>query len=194
MAAKGNVSAPLLPVTFFGETVLGVDLNAFEVILHDEVDHARHGVRTVGRGRAAADDLDALDQSRRNGIDIDRAASGRAHRTTAVHQHQVTARPQTAQIDKGAAVRARVVRLRAKACSHLRQGIEILLNRSRTGVRHVLLLDSQDRALGDRIATGDARAGHHDFINAGDLLLRRTLRERRRSEADSSHSGNHRGR
>src|SRR5690606_24725066 len=43
-AAEGNVGAPLLTVALFRQTVLGVDLHPFEVILQDEVDHARYGV------------------------------------------------------------------------------------------------------------------------------------------------------
>jgi len=39
------------------EFVVEVDLNAFEAVVHDEVDHARDGVGTVDRGGAAGSAL-----------------------------------------------------------------------------------------------------------------------------------------
>src|SRR5690606_14161027 len=44
--------------------------DAFEVIAHDEVDHARDGVGAVYRRRTAGDDFGTLDQRGGNGVEI----------------------------------------------------------------------------------------------------------------------------
>ena len=49
---------------------LAVNLEPFEVFLHDEVDDARDGIGTVCRGRTAGDDFDALDEAGGNLIEI----------------------------------------------------------------------------------------------------------------------------
>ena len=67
--------------TFNGQTHL--------VLLGDDVDYAGDGVRAIGRGRAAGDDFDPLDQRRRNRIE---AYCGRTvligHGTPTIDQHQ----------------------------------------------------------------------------------------------------------
>ncbi|MNJ36263.1 hypothetical protein D3C77_310450 [compost metagenome] len=194
VAAERDVGRPLFAVALFRQAVLRVELNALEVVLQDEVDHPRDSVGAVGRGRAARDDFNAIDQRGRNGVGVNGAAGGRTHRTTAVEQHQVTPRAQAAQVDEGPTVRGRVVRLRRQAGRHLRQGVQVVLERRGARVRDVLLLNRQDRALGDGVATRDARAGHHDLIDAGDFFLRRALREGRRGKTDRRHPGDHRGR
>ena len=78
---------------------LAVDLKALEVLLHDEVDHAGDGVRAVGRGGAAGDDFDPLDQPHRNLIEVgSRLRDRRIRRTDAetpsIDQHQGAGRAQ----------------------------------------------------------------------------------------------------
>ena len=111
LATHGDVRAPLLTIFFFGETVLRVDGEAIKTLLHDEVDDTRHGVRTVGRSGTAGDDLDALDESSGNRVDVHRAGAGRTHRATTVDEHEVTARTESTQVDDRTAAVARVVRL-----------------------------------------------------------------------------------
>src|SRR5690606_15257184 len=92
VAAEGEIERDLVTVAFLGQPVLAVEIEAFEVVLHDEVDDAGNGVRAVGRRSAAGDDLDALDQRGGNGVGVDDGtAAGLAHRTTSVDQHQVPA-------------------------------------------------------------------------------------------------------
>ena len=47
---------------FFGNAGIRADLDAIEIALKHEVDHARDRVRTVDGRVAARDDVDALDQ------------------------------------------------------------------------------------------------------------------------------------
>src|SRR5690606_36426319 len=87
------------------EAVGGVDLDAFEVVLQDEVDHAGDGVSAVhGRG-AAGDGVDALDQGQRDGVGVDHAFEVERHHAAAVDQHQRTVGAQAAQVDGRAAAR-----------------------------------------------------------------------------------------
>src|SRR5690606_17578689 len=54
--------AEFLAVPFRGRPHLRIDLEAFEVVLQDEVHDSGHRVRAVDGRRAARDDLDALDR------------------------------------------------------------------------------------------------------------------------------------
>ena len=49
-------------VAIFADAALAADLVAVVIVLEDEVDDARDGVRTVDRRVAAGDDVDALDE------------------------------------------------------------------------------------------------------------------------------------
>ena len=76
-----------------------VELYALEMVVHDEVDDARDGIRAVDRRRAAGQHFDALDQRRRNGVDVGRphrrAARGNA---LAVDQHQRAVEPSSRRL------------------------------------------------------------------------------------------------
>ena len=68
-----------------------IQLDALEIVDHDEVDHAGDRIRTIGHRGAAGQDIDALEQSARNLVDILVAgpSPGRAGRhAAAVDQHQ----------------------------------------------------------------------------------------------------------
>ena len=52
--------------------ILVVDLDAFEVLFHDEVDDPGDRVRTVGCGGAAGQDLDPFDQRAGHLVDVRR--------------------------------------------------------------------------------------------------------------------------
>ena len=53
------------------DAALAAKLDAFVIVLEDEVDDAGDGVRTVHRRVAAGHDVDALDQVGRDGVDVD---------------------------------------------------------------------------------------------------------------------------
>ena len=90
--------------------VLGVDLQAFEVALHDEVDDAGDGVRAIGRRGAAGQHFHPLDQLGRDLVEVGRgvgiAGVGIADpQPPAVDQDQGTLLAQTAQVGRGDAAR-----------------------------------------------------------------------------------------
>ena len=84
------------------EAVLAVDLHAFEVFLHDEVDDAGDGVRSVHGGRAAGQHFDALDHRGRNLVQVGAAECGDAavRHAPAVDEHQRAGRAEAAQVDR----------------------------------------------------------------------------------------------
>lgn len=148
-----------------------VDGETIKALLHDEVDDTGDGIRPIRRGGATGDDLDTLDERGRNRIDIHRAGAGRTHRATSVDEHKVTARAQATQVDDRSSTVARVVRLRTRARHNLRQGVEVLLNRRVTALDDRILINRQDRTLGNGIALGDTRTGDDDLIETGVGLL-----------------------
>ena len=81
------------------EIVLSTDLDALVVGVEEEVDDARDRIRAVNRRGTARQDIDALDQLRRNLVDAHRfriaARPGDATRAARVHaaavyEYQVT--------------------------------------------------------------------------------------------------------
>ena len=82
------------------KTRLGVHLEAFELLVGDEVDHTGHGVRTPGGRRTAGHNVNALDQHLRHLADVDHAVEVAAHNAFAVHKDQGTQRRQTTQAQR----------------------------------------------------------------------------------------------
>src|SRR6201999_1689227 len=90
-------------ISVHGDSPVDLGLHSSEVLVQDEVHHARQGVGTVGRRGATGHHFHALDQGLRQYIDIDGAAvvvgAGDAgtHHALAIGQHQGGVGPQTAQ-------------------------------------------------------------------------------------------------
>src|SRR5690606_37057176 len=86
-----------------GRAVAVADLDAVEVLAGDDVHHAADRVGTVHGRSAVGQDLDALDRSQRDGVEV--GAGRGSHRVgrgaTAVDQHQGTAGAQATQVDRG---------------------------------------------------------------------------------------------
>ena len=61
--AQLHFAGAAVVVVVLVEAVLGVEFNALEVLLHDEVDDAADRVRSVHGGRAAGQDFDPLDHA-----------------------------------------------------------------------------------------------------------------------------------
>jgi hypothetical protein len=81
-------------------TVLIIELDAFKVLLIDEVHDTCDGVRTVHSGRATGQHFNSLDELRRNDVQIDRCgARDTGHETTAIDQHQCAVSAQLTQVD-----------------------------------------------------------------------------------------------
>src|SRR6266571_6392287 len=111
------------------EAVVEVELQALEPVVHDEVHHARHGVRAINRRGSAGEVLYTLYEWDRNLVQVRRVVTGRSgiraarRKTATVDEHQVARWTQAAQLHlrgAGGAVR-RVAPLRRR---HLRQGVQ----------------------------------------------------------------------
>ena len=148
--------------------VIAVEPDSGEILVHDEVDDARDRVRAVGRRRAAGQHFDALDQRRRDEVEIGGRAVGIArHQATAVDQHQRAGRTETAQVDGRRARRA--IRQRRRLTGvHLRQRVEQILNLGRARQLDVLAGDGRDRSARGQVGLRNARAGNDDFVAGGD--------------------------
>src|SRR5690606_30564615 len=102
VAAPGHVRLVGGHVTAVGDAVLGFDFETFEVGLVDEVHHARDGVRTVQRGRAAGQNVDALDELRLDHVQVDgRGTRHAGNDAAAVDHHQGAVGAEVTQIDGG---------------------------------------------------------------------------------------------
>ena len=86
------------------EAVLGVEADAFEIVVHDEVDDAGDGVGAVHRGGAAGQHFDTVDEQGRHGVDV-RIRRRRVARDqpAAVDQHEGPVGAEAAKVDRGGA-------------------------------------------------------------------------------------------
>ena len=127
------------------EAVLRVELHAFEVFLHDEVDDAADRVRTVdGRG-AAGQDFDALDHGGRDLVQVGRRVGDAAVRqATTVDEDEGAGRAEAAQVDRCGTRRA-VGDVRVLRSECLRQLVDQVFN-------------ARDALRGD-VGAGDLRHG-----------------------------------
>ena len=162
--------------------VLRIEPHAFELVVHDEVDDAGDRVGAVHGGRAARQHFDALDQRRRNLVQVGRGRGVlrriAGHQAAAVDQHERALRAEVAQIDGRRAGRA-VRQVAAEVGERLRQVVDQVLD-----ARHALDLDlfgahGRHRADAREIGLRNARAGHDHFLD-GRVFLR--LRRQRAGE------------
>ena len=84
----------------------GIHLEAFELLVGHEVDHARDRVRTPGGRGAAGHNVNALDQHLRHLRNVDGAVEVTADDALAVQEDQGTQRRQAAQAERGQADQA----------------------------------------------------------------------------------------
>ena len=68
---------PTFVVAMVVDACVGIEANALEVIVHDEVHDAGHGVRAVGRGSAAGQHVHALDQGDGDLVNVGRGGERR---------------------------------------------------------------------------------------------------------------------
>ena len=153
-------------VVVLGEAVLGVDLHALEVVLHDEVHDAGDGVRAVDRRGAARHHVHAVDQGGGDQVQVrHRLAAGRP---AACGWPSISTRvrfgAEAAQVDGGDAGRA-VVRELGVARRHGRQVVQQRFRVDGAFQLELLLADRLDRADAGGVRPRDARTGDHDFLH-----------------------------
>ena len=69
--AEAQVRARRSRIAQLGQIVAQLEMEPLDLLLEHEVDHAGDRVRAIDRRRAAGDDVDAVDQCGRNGVNVD---------------------------------------------------------------------------------------------------------------------------
>ena len=164
-------------VPIIGRAALEIALEALEPVVQGDVDDAGHGIGTV-RGRCAAgDDLQVLDQRRRDDVRVDAARRLGGRHAPTIDEQQGAGRPEAAQIeiaggDRHAAPADILIRRESR---HVHDQVRD----ARDGLR-LQLLAAHLRERRWRIEPGDARTrcGNDDFFELRGL--RRFLRACRR--------------
>jgi len=148
---------------------LGAELDAFVVILEDEVDDAGDRVRTVDRRIAAGDDVDPLDEVSRDGVHVRRVGVEQhvaRNVAAAVDENQRALRAEAAQIEQvqtGSAEELGRVRLAERAAQG-RKVVEGVTDRDAAGFEELFAADRSHRNGGFEVGTTDARTGNDDFL------------------------------
>ncbi len=158
--------AGLTDVVAAAHPVLNVRFQPLELLVEKHVHHARDSIRTVGRRGAAGNDVDLLDEHRRDHVHVH--AAGRIGRTepAPVEQQQRAVATEAAQIEiAGAERRADLtgVEVHAQSRNVLHQVGDVTHG---LGLQ-LLHADRSDRRR--RSESGDARSGDGDL---GDFLER----------------------
>ena len=150
------------------ERQLAVEADTGEVGVHDEVHDAGDGVRTVDRRGAAGEHVDALDDRRRDEVEIgDRGGGIAGDEATAVDQHERADRAEVAKVDRGDAGRAVGVG-RTLAGEDLRQRVEEIFDAGRALKLDFLRRHDRDRAGRGQVRLRNARTGDDDVAGVDD--------------------------
>src|SRR4029079_11282503 len=123
VAAEGQDGVIALANAMVGDGDAAISLDTREVLLQDEVDDARDGVRTVNGRGTAGHHVDAVDQRGRDRVGVDDRVDVIGDVATAVDEHEGALRAEAAEVDGGDAA-ARVVRRAAGRCSDLRTVVQ----------------------------------------------------------------------
>ena len=176
VAADQGVDVERFSLAAFGSRDGRADFRAFKVLLEDEVDDARNGVRAVHGRCAAGHDFDALKQAGRDGVDVDDARGGAARNTFAVDQDERTTRPKAAQVNRGEVFAAGVVRGNRVARDDLGQFVDQLFDRQRRRQFDVLRADRGHGADCGEVLTRNTRTRHNNDVTS---FFRTRFRSRR---------------
>ena len=172
--AESHRQGALPSVSVFGQPVLRVHSQTFEIPAQDEVHHAGHGVGAVHRRRAAREDFDAIDQEVGDGPDIHgRGALQATDMAAAIDENQGPFRAESAQVERVGAVDAGIDGLfRRYRRQQRRDVIDHVQQRKLAGRPDVV---GSHRLHGQRACqvgvAGDPRTRYDDFLD--DFLFRR---------------------
>ena len=176
--AAHHVSAFLRGTTGNG-AVIDIGLQAFEIVVDDEVYHARHGIGTVNRSGAACQDIDAFQKRGRDRVNIDRVAEAERQCARPVNQHQSPVLAQIAQIERLCTKSIAANRRRIHAASQLRHLDRNILNGNGALQLYLLAAQGADRA-GRRQAGAFNARSRYDNALFGVFGSRGVLRHYRR--------------
>src|SRR5690606_14345458 len=142
--------------------ITGVDAHAFELVVQDEVHHARDRVRAVHGRSATSEHVDTLDQRGRNDADVRRLV-GALRNPATVEQGQGAFDTQTAQVD-GRVGAGAVVDEVVEAQVELRILVDQILDGGRACKAELLRIDLHDRAGRGHGLALDAAAGDRNGV------------------------------
>ncbi len=203
-AAERDVAGPGLAVADRVVAVVGVQRKAVGLLLRDDVDDARDRIRAVQRRGAVGQDLDAIDDARRDRVEIDRSRDARrgrlVHPAQAVDEDQRALRTEVAQRNRrragadAAAVRRETevagrVEFRVERRTRNRESLDDIADRAETRRFDVLGRDRQHRRLAFDFGLLDARTGDFDrfeFLYVFAAAILREHRHRIRARHDSA--------
>ena len=171
------------------ETILPAELNAFEVILHDEVDDTGDRVGAVHRRRTAGDDFRTLDERGGNRVEVGDLFGTEDGVTATVDQSQAARGAESPEVGvRGAGGRAGGNRVGRGATvgglDELRRVAQHLVDIHRAGQLEFLGIDDGQRRRCIRRTARDARTGHDDVFAFGGCL-RSVLRPREPTRGQS---------
>ena len=149
------------------------EIDAGEVLLGDEVDDTGHGVGAVGRRGAAGQDVDAVDQRKRDVVQVDAAArvgAGTRRVESSSTRLRFGPRPRRSTV-RGTVVA--VVDVLSKARDDARNGAQNLLGVGRLTKVDFLLANNRDRRGRSQVRVADQGTGDDDLAA---LALRRRNR------------------
>src|SRR5690606_29026893 len=143
-----------------------------EILLEDEVYDTRDGVGTVNRRAPARDNIDTLDQRRRNSVEVDDLGGVERNIATTIHQNQRPGGTQITQVHRGDAAARIVVRTAGRTC-HLRHGVQHVFDVGRAAIAELFGFHDRNRTGLLKIRPRDTRAGDDNgFAFIGGSLLR----------------------
>ena len=155
MPAIDQVLRETIPVVVLIAADL-LDLEAIEPCVEDEVDDTGNGIRAIDGGRAAGQDFDALDDRRRDAVDIGNGKARIArHQPMAVDQDQRPNGAEAAKVDRCGTCHAGQIELALRRID-LRKVIENLFCVGRALQFEFFAFDHRNRADGRQVRTRDA--------------------------------------
>ena len=162
VAAENAADLPFFRVGIGGVGIGRAQVDAFEVVLHADVDDTGDGVGTVGRAGTAGNDFNPLDKTLRDGVEVDVLVGRGHHRTATVDENEVTVRTETAQVDVRLTAVAGVVRRGRAGRVDLRQRVQERVERDVGVLDGFFAGDDGDRAVRLEVRADDARSGDDD--------------------------------
>ena len=151
-----------------GNAGIEIGLQTLELLVQDEVDHARHGVGAIDGRSAAGDDIHPLDQHLRQGVDVHCAIVVRRGDAMAVQQHEGALGAEIAQVQRVARVVMAAVAGTANARRTLedRQLVQAVGDVGGGGGLQVVGRDDGQRRGRIGGVGNDARTGDDDVFHA----------------------------
>ena len=175
-AAIKDRAGDCVAVVVLREAVVGINPQAFEIGVHDEVDDTGHGVGTIGRRSTAGQHVNALDHRGRHEVKIGgRAGNVARHQAAAVDQHQGALRAEAAQIDRGG-TGGTVRQGRGLAGEHLRQRVQQIFGTLGARLLDIGVTNRGNRRDRGQVGVLDAGPGddEHRLISRGSLIISRS--------------------